>query len=175
MGHVGDGHVPEISFLELLRNKWIILYQNPSCHDISFPTYWTILGGDTSSVKSARAATGSRYPNNERPLLIAPSKSRCQPRKESMYATQLIQLLDISQCTDVLRTSSNQVQVLRYSALLAGLFYGFSHQRTITSNNAAAHAQAEYQHKLDLIQKAKLEWAKKSLPPQSKTASGDGM
>ena len=65
--------------------------------------------------------------------------------------------------------------MLRYSALLAGIFYGFSHQRTITANNAAAHAHAEYQHKADLIQKAKLEWAKKTLPPQAKTASGDGM
>lgn len=67
------------------------------------------------------------------------------------------------------------MQVLRYSALLAGVFYGFSHQRTIYSSNAASHAQAEYQHKVDLIQKAKLEWAKKTLPPQSKTGSGDGM
>jgi F-type H+-transporting ATP synthase subunit e len=67
------------------------------------------------------------------------------------------------------------VQVLRYSALFAGIIYGFSHQRTISAQSAAAHAQAEYQHKLDLIQKAKLEWAKKTLPPQSKTASGDGM
>jgi len=65
------------------------------------------------------------------------------------------------------------LQVLRYSALIVGVFYGFSHQRSITANNAAAHAQAEYQHKVDLIHKAKLEWAKKTLPPQAKTASDD--
>jgi F-type H+-transporting ATP synthase subunit e len=54
------------------------------------------------------------------------------------------------------------------------VLYGFQHQRSITSQTKAAHAQAEYQHKSDLIQKAKLEWAKKTLPPESKTASGDG-
>jgi len=70
-------------------------------------------------------------------------------------------------------STSQAVNVLRYSALFAGIIYGFSHQRTISAQSAAAHAQAEYQHKLDLIQKAKLEWAKKTLPPQSKTASGD--
>ncbi|KAL6250649.1 F1F0 ATP synthase subunit e, mitochondrial [Rhinocladiella similis] len=70
-------------------------------------------------------------------------------------------------------STSQGVNVLRWSALVAGIFYGFSHQRTITANTAAAHAQAEYQHKVDLIQKAKAEWAKKNLPPQAKTASGD--
>ncbi len=66
-------------------------------------------------------------------------------------------------------------QVLRYSALIFGVAYGFQHQRTITSNARAAHANAEYQHKVDLISKAKLEWAKKSLPPEAKTPGGDGM
>jgi F-type H+-transporting ATP synthase subunit e len=55
------------------------------------------------------------------------------------------------------------------------VLYGFQHQRSITSQAKAAHAQAEYQHKADLIQKAKLEWAKKTLPPESKTASGDSV
>jgi F-type H+-transporting ATP synthase subunit e len=64
--------------------------------------------------------------------------------------------------------------VLRYSALIFGVIYGFQHQRTITSNAKAAHAHAEYQQKADIIQKAKLEWAKKSLPPEAKTASGNG-
>lgn len=72
-----------------------------------------------------------------------------------------------------LELHTDGLQVLRWSALVAGIFYGFSHQRTITANTAAAHAQAEYQHKVDLIQKAKAEWAKKNLPPQAKTASGD--
>ncbi|KIW92422.1 uncharacterized protein Z519_07406 [Cladophialophora bantiana CBS 173.52] len=70
-------------------------------------------------------------------------------------------------------STSQGVNVLRWSALIAGIFYGFSHQRTITARTAAAHEKAEYEHKAELIQKAKLEWAKKTLPPQSKTASGD--
>ncbi|KAL2414744.1 hypothetical protein ABEF95_017217 [Exophiala dermatitidis] len=70
-------------------------------------------------------------------------------------------------------STSQGVNVLRYSALVAGVFYGFYHQRTIYARNAEAHAQAEYQHKLELIEKAKKEWAKKTLPPQSKTSGGD--
>ncbi|OCT49417.1 ATP synthase subunit e, mitochondrial [Cladophialophora carrionii] len=70
-------------------------------------------------------------------------------------------------------STSQGVNVLRWSALVAGIFYGFTHQRTITARNAAAHQKAEYDHKAELISKAKAEWAKKNLPPQSKTASGD--
>lgn len=73
------------------------------------------------------------------------------------------------------RCYTDKYQVLRYSALIFGIAYGFQHQRTITSNAKIQHAQKEYQHKADLIQKAKAEWAKKSLPPESKTAGGDGM
>ena len=75
--------------------------------------------------------------------------------------------------TFVSETQIDYLQVLRWSALVAGIFYGFSHQRTITANNAAAHEKAAYNHKADLITKAKAEWAKKNLPPQSKTSSGD--
>jgi hypothetical protein len=65
-------------------------------------------------------------------------------------------------------------QVLRYSALLFGVFYGFSHQRSIYTSAKAAHAEHEYKHKEALIQKAKAEFAKKNLPPQAKTADGGG-
>lgn len=65
-------------------------------------------------------------------------------------------------------------QVLRYSALLFGVFYGFSHQRTIYANAKAANVDHEYKHKEALIQKAKAEFAKKNLPPQAKTADGGG-
>ncbi|KIW22631.1 uncharacterized protein PV07_10910 [Cladophialophora immunda] len=70
-------------------------------------------------------------------------------------------------------STSQGVNVLRWSALIGGIFYGFSHQRTINAHTAAAREKAEYDHKAELIQKAKLEWAKKTLPPQSKTGSGD--
>ena len=59
---------------------------------------------------------------------------------------------------------TDPVQVLRYSALFLGVFYGFYHQRTINASLKEAHAQAEYKHKESLIEKAKLEWAKKSMP-----------
>lgn len=69
---------------------------------------------------------------------------------------------------------ADSLQVLRYSALLFGLFYGFSHQTSIYANAKAAHAEHEYKHKEALIQKAKAEFAKKNLPPQSRTADGGG-
>lgn len=65
--------------------------------------------------------------------------------------------------------------MLRWSALAAGIFYGFSHQRTITAQNHAAHAQAEWKHKEDLIQKAKLEWKKKQNPSAFTKGDDGGM
>ena len=48
--------------------------------------------------------------------------------------------------------------------MVVGIFYGFSHQRTIYAQDHAHHAQAEWKQKEDLIQKAKLEWKKKQNP-----------
>jgi len=70
-------------------------------------------------------------------------------------------------------STSQGVNVLRYSALFFGVFYGFSHQRSLTATAKATHAEHEYKHKESLIQKAKAEFAKKSLPPQAKTEGGD--
>lgn len=69
---------------------------------------------------------------------------------------------------------ADYLQVLRYSALVLGIFYGFTHQRTLNTNAKAAQAEHEYKHKESLIQKAKREYAKKHLPPQSKTPDGGG-
>ncbi|ETN44326.1 uncharacterized protein HMPREF1541_10506 [Cyphellophora europaea CBS 101466] len=71
-------------------------------------------------------------------------------------------------------STSQGVNVLRYSALLVGIFYGFSHQRTLNANTRAAHAQQEYHHKEDLIKQAKKAWAEKQLPPDQR-AKGDGV
>ena len=60
------------------------------------------------------------------------------------------------------------MQVLRYSALIFGVFYGFLHQRTLNAEAREAHAKQEYKHKESLIQQAKMEWAKKSMPPSAK-------
>ncbi|KAG6023502.1 hypothetical protein E4U41_002009 [Claviceps citrina] len=60
--------------------------------------------------------------------------------------------------------ASTGVNVLRWSALAVGVFYGFSHQRTITASQRAEHEKHEYQSKLKLIEQAKAEYAKKKAP-----------
>ena len=64
------------------------------------------------------------------------------------------------------------VQVLRYSALGAGIFYGFYHQASLSAAAKLAAAQREYEHKQSLIEKAKAEYAKKNAPASSSTSSG---
>lgn len=49
-----------------------------------------------------------------------------------------------------------------------GIFYGFQHQRSLNAQSHAAHAQAEFKRKEDLIEKARLEWKKKTMPQASK-------
>jgi hypothetical protein len=60
-------------------------------------------------------------------------------------------------------------QVLRWSALAFGVFYGFSHQRTITASSKAAADRKAYEHKKHLIEQAKAEYKKKQ--EQSSTTS----
>lgn len=65
------------------------------------------------------------------------------------------------------------LQVLRYSALAFGVFYGFSHQRSINSSNRLASEKREYEHKQQLIKTAKEEFAKKKNPaPLGSTTGG---
>lgn len=45
-----------------------------------------------------------------------------------------------------------------------GVFYGFTHQRTLTASAKAAHEKEEYDHKEALIQRAKAAWAEKQNP-----------
>jgi F-type H+-transporting ATP synthase subunit e len=54
--------------------------------------------------------------------------------------------------------------VLRWSALAVGVFYGFSHQASITAREKSAKIKHEYDQQESLIQKAKAEWAKKNSP-----------
>lgn len=63
---------------------------------------------------------------------------------------------------------TDELQVLRYSALVFGIFYGFQHQRTLYAQSHASHAQAEFKRKEDLIEKARLEWKKKTMSQASK-------
>jgi F-type H+-transporting ATP synthase subunit e len=57
------------------------------------------------------------------------------------------------------------VNVLRYSALAFGVFYGFTHQRSINASQRAAAAQRAYEHKQHLINQAKAEYTKSKNPP----------
>ncbi|OKL56792.1 hypothetical protein UA08_07791 [Talaromyces atroroseus] len=68
--------------------------------------------------------------------------------------------------------ASQGVNVLRYSALVGGLFYGFLHQGTLTSQAKLAEQEREYKHKESLIQKAKAEWAKQHAPPVDYSKTG---
>ncbi|KAF2636384.1 hypothetical protein P280DRAFT_522323 [Massarina eburnea CBS 473.64] len=63
-------------------------------------------------------------------------------------------------------STSVGVNVIRWSALATGVFYGFSHQLSISARERAQAKQHEYQHKESLIQQAKAEWQKKQSPAQ---------
>ncbi|KAJ1333885.1 F-type H+-transporting ATP synthase subunit e [Microdochium nivale] len=60
--------------------------------------------------------------------------------------------------------SASGVNVLRWSALAFGVFYGFSHQRAINATNRATADKKAYEHKQHLIEQAKAEYAKKKNP-----------
>ncbi|KAL2814795.1 ATP synthase E chain-domain-containing protein [Aspergillus granulosus] len=61
------------------------------------------------------------------------------------------------------------VNVLRYSALVAGLVYGFYHQSSITASVKRADADREYARQERLIEQAKAEWKKKTQPQDAKS------
>ncbi|CZR54242.1 related to F1F0-ATP synthase subunit E [Phialocephala subalpina] len=69
--------------------------------------------------------------------------------------------------------ASTGVNVLRYSALGAGIFYGLYHQAKLSSAAKLAAIDREYQHKQSLIEKAKAEYSKKNMPASAKTEGGD--
>ncbi|RAL07426.1 ATP synthase subunit e [Aspergillus homomorphus CBS 101889] len=68
--------------------------------------------------------------------------------------------------------ASQGVNVLRYSALITGLVYGFYHQSSLTSAAKHAEAEREYARQERLIEQAKAEWKKKTAPKDSKTNNG---
>ena len=73
-------------------------------------------------------------------------------------------------------SSANEAlyQVIRYSALAFGVFYGFSHQASLATQEKMAAVKHDYEKKESLIQKAKAEYTKKTMPPEKKTAGGGG-
>lgn len=68
--------------------------------------------------------------------------------------------------------NNTSLQVLRYSALVAGGCYGFYHQSTLSAQQRLNEINREYQAKQYLIAKAKAEFTKKTMPSDSKTAGG---
>jgi len=69
-------------------------------------------------------------------------------------------------------SASKGVNVLRYSALFIGVFYGFFHQSTLTAQSRVAKIDREYERKENLIAQAKAAWSQKALSPE-KTAAGE--
>ncbi|KAF2146579.1 uncharacterized protein K452DRAFT_294136 [Aplosporella prunicola CBS 121167] len=65
--------------------------------------------------------------------------------------------------------ASTGVNVLRWSALGLGLFYGVYHQAQISTKEKLDQSKREYAHKEDLIKKAKAEYAQKNAPASSKS------
>jgi len=72
-------------------------------------------------------------------------------------------------------TDSGVLQVLRWSALGLGVFYGVYRQASLSSAAKLAAIDREYQHKQSLIEMAKVEYTKKNLPPSEKKEGGDSM
>lgn len=50
---------------------------------------------------------------------------------------------------------------------MAGLFYGFSHQSSITATTRRAEADREYARQERLIEQARAEWKKKTQPQET--------
>jgi F-type H+-transporting ATP synthase subunit e len=63
-------------------------------------------------------------------------------------------------------------QVLRWSALATGLFYGAYTQLSISARERAQAEQKAYNHKESLIRQAKAEWAKTHPQEQPKPSGG---
>ncbi|WPG97633.1 ATP synthase E chain-domain-containing protein [Acrodontium crateriforme] len=66
--------------------------------------------------------------------------------------------------------ASTGVNVLRWSALAAGVFYGFTRQSSITARDKAAVEKAEWDSKVKAIEDAKKAYKEKTQP---KTSSGE--
>lgn len=66
-------------------------------------------------------------------------------------------------------SATSGVNVLRYSALAFGVFYGFSHQRSITAQHKAAAAQKDWEHKQRLIEQARAKYAETKAPKTQST------
>ncbi|KAJ5166594.1 uncharacterized protein N7482_005375 [Penicillium canariense] len=71
--------------------------------------------------------------------------------------------------------STQGVNVLRYSALVAGLVYGVYHQSSLNSSAKRTEIEHEYARKERLIEQAKAEWKKKTQPKQETSTQSSGL
>lgn len=62
------------------------------------------------------------------------------------------------------------LQVFRYGALVAGVFYGFTHDLTLKAEATKKREEAEYQKKVKLIEEAKAEYKKLNASKTSSTS-----
>lgn len=58
-------------------------------------------------------------------------------------------------------------QVLRWSALGFGVFYGAYHQLSLSARDKANASKKDWEHKESLIKKAKAEWARSHPEPKA--------
>ncbi|KAL8846434.1 MAG: hypothetical protein Q9221_008479 [Calogaya cf. arnoldii] len=68
--------------------------------------------------------------------------------------------------------ASSGVNVLRYSALFAGVGYGLYRQNTFNAQSHKAKVDRDFAHQESLITQAKAEFKKKNMPQQSATKGG---
>lgn len=71
--------------------------------------------------------------------------------------------------------ADKNLQVLRWSALGLGVFYGLYHQTAINSSDKTAALNKEYERKQQLIDQARAAYAKKNAPKETKSTSGGGV
>ncbi|OQE44455.1 hypothetical protein PENCOP_c002G05314 [Penicillium coprophilum] len=71
--------------------------------------------------------------------------------------------------------ASQGVNVLRYSALVAGLVYGVYHQSSLNSVTKRTEIEHEYARKERLIEQAKAEYRKKTQPQQEIKTQTSGL
>lgn len=67
-------------------------------------------------------------------------------------------------------TNDYRIQVLRWSALGLGVFYGLYRQSTISAADKLKANMAEYEHKQSLIEQAKSEYQKLNAPSDNKSS-----
>ncbi|KAH8732868.1 ATP synthase E chain-domain-containing protein [Phaeosphaeriaceae sp. PMI808] len=68
-------------------------------------------------------------------------------------------------------STSVGVNVLRWSALGFGVFYGAYHQLSLTARDKVNHEKKEWERKESLIRQAKQEWARSHPSEQPKSGA----